>query len=639
MKIDKNTAIGLALMGLMMFGFLWYNMRVGEAQRKAEQAKADSLALVEANAPKPPVVPEMIQPTAQASSRDTMTVARQSQINQDKFGILSPASQGSAQDVLLSNGKIKVTLNTKGGMVKNVELTDGQKRYGTDRNIQLWIDSLSRTKVQFNLSGKGSLGSDYFFFAPSAMQVDASQSAQQLVMKMPSSDPSKYIEFVYSLSPDSYKVDFRINVVGLGDELELASKPINLEWYAVGYANEKGISAERSKSSVFYREMEEDRDYLSESGDRNELVEKKLNWMAFKQDYFSAIVISKDGFKEGAQLAVMVPQDSISNKSFYANLGVQMPGGSNSFIDLSYYFGPNDYKELKSLEVEQLDKVIDYGWGIIGWVNKYCVRPLFWFFSSWIGSFGLIILIVTIIIKTILFPVTWKNFLSSAKMRVLKPEIDEINKKFEGKADAAVEKQQATMALYRQTGVNPFAGCIPVLFQMPILYAMFRFFPAEIVLRGKSFLWADDLAAYDSIFSWTQQIPVLSSVYGNHVSGFTILMCISTFVYSKMSMQNTPAPTQPGMPDMKLMMNLFTFMMLFFFNNQPSGLSIYYFSANMISIGQMWAIKKYFIDEGAIRAKIDSNKKKVKTKSGFMQRLEEAQKLQKQKLAQQAKKK
>jgi YidC/Oxa1 family membrane protein insertase len=228
----------------------------------------------------------------------------------------------------------------------------------------------------------------------------------------------------------------------------------------------------------------------------------------------------------------------------------------------------------------------------------------------------------------VLFPVTWKNFMSSAKMRVLKPEIDEINKKYEGKE--AVEKQAAIMSLYRQTGVSPFAGCIPVLIQMPILYAMFRFFPAEIVLRGKSFLWADDLAAYDSIFKLPFEIPF----YGSHVSGFTLLMTLSTFVYTRMSMSAQPQMAQqPGMPNMNVMMNIFTFMMLFFFNSMPSGLSMYYFVANVISIGQMWAIKKYFIDEAAIRAKIDDNKKKPVKKSSFSQRLEQMQKEQQKKLA------
>jgi YidC/Oxa1 family membrane protein insertase len=354
--------------------------------------------------------------------------------------------------------------------------------------------------------------------------------------------------------------------------------------------------------------------------------------MAFKQDYFTAAVINDQNFKANAELAISVMKDSVSTKRYFANLALPVSGESSN-TTLRFFFGPNDYKVLDALEVSEFDRIIDYGWSIIGIINKYVVRPLFWLFSSWIGSFGLIILLVTIVIKTVLFPVTWKNFLSSAKMRVLKPEIDEINKKYENKPEAAMEKQQAIMGLYRQTGVNPFAGCIPVLLQMPILYAMFRYFPAEIVLRGKSFLWADDLAAYDSIVSWSQNIPILSSIYGNHVSGFTLLMAASTFIYTKMSMSSQPAMTQPGMPNMKVMMNLFTVMMLFFFNNMPSGLSFYYFTANMISIGQMYVIKNYIIDENAIRAKIDENKKKPKKKSSFAERLEQIQKDQQKKLS------
>jgi YidC/Oxa1 family membrane protein insertase len=299
---------------------------------------------------------------------------------------------------------------------------------------------------------------------------------------------------------------------------------------------------------------------------------------------------------------------------------------SNAKAEFQFYLGPNEYKALEASGAAEFTNIIDYGWWIIGYVNKYVVRPLFWFLSDYILSFGLIILIVTIIIKMVLFPITWKNFLSGAKMRVLKPEIDEINKKFEGKDP--MEKQQATMALYRQTGVNPFAGCIPVLLQMPILYAMFRFFPAEIVLRGKSFLWAEDLAAYDSILNLPFNIPF----YGAHVSGFTLLMAASTFVYSKMSMGSQPTMTQPGMPNMKVMMNIFSFMMIFFFNSMPSGLSLYYFTANIISIGQMWAIKKYFVNEDSIREKIEANKKKPKKKGGFAARIEEMQKAQQAKL-------
>lgn len=636
MKFDKNTVIGFTLMVVLLIGFAWYQNGEMKKQAEAEQARLDSLAKVEAANPKPSEPTQTIPTSDQAvivapAANDSASMASASGVLHEKFGILATAVQGEARDIILENNKVKVTLNTKGGMVKMAELTDGYKAYHSKENIRLWSDSLSAMKLAFNLYGKGNFKSDEFIFVPSTDYADAKTAAQSVSMKLSTADPNKYLELIYSLAPDSYQVGMKINVVGMGDDLELGGKPMNLEWFVAGLPNEKGISAERSRCSVYYREMEEDRDYLSETAGDEYVSEKKVNWMSFKQDYFSAAVVSEQGFNSGSLMQVNIPLDSARTKFYYANLGIAMNGGPSTSGDLIFYFGPNDYRELKKVNAAEFDRIIDYGWSIIGTVNRWCVRPLFWFFSSFIGSWGLIILLVTLVIKTVLFPITWKNFMSSAKMRVLKPEIDEINRKFEGKD--AMAKQQATMALYRQTGVNPFAGCIPVLLQMPILYAMFRFFPAEIVLRGKSFLWADDLAAYDSIVSWSQNIPILSSIYGNHVSGFTILMAASTFLYSQMSMGAQPQMAQqPGMPNMKVMMNLFTVMMLFFFNNQPSGLALYYFIANMVSIGQMWAIKKYFINEDAIRAKIDDNKKKPKTKSSFMQRLEDAQKMQQQKL-------
>lgn len=627
MKFDKNTIIGGILMVLLLVGFSWYQGDQMKKRAAAEQLQLDSLAKIEAAKPKV----DTLQVTQIAAAVGDSNAVLSAGANEAKYGILASATFGNDQEVVLENHKVKVTLSTKGGLLKAAELLDNYKVYGKNTNVQLWDDSLSKMKLVFNLYGKGTFKSDEFVFTPSSAYADAKTAAQQLSMKLTTADPTKYIELIYTLTPDAYNVGMKVNVVGMGNEMDLSTNPMKLEWYAVGNANEKGIGAERSKSSVFYRENEEDRDYLSETSADDYITEKPLTWMAFKQDYFSSGVYSTQGFLPGCDLRVSAAQDSSHNKYYWANLGLPLKAETNTSFDLNFYLGPNDYAELNKLDVPEFHRIIDYGWSIIGVVNRYMVRPLFWFFSSFIGSWGLIILLVTLVIKTVLFPITWKNFLSSAKMRVLKPEIDDINKKYEGKAPG--EKQTAMMALYRQTGVNPFAGCIPVLIQMPVLYAMFRFFPAEIVLRGKSFLWADDLAAYDSIFSWTQNIPVLSSIYGNHISGFTIMMCISTFIYTRMSMSAQPAmQQQPGMPNMKVMMNLFTVMMLFFFNNQPSGLALYYFIANMVSIGQMWAIKKYFIDEDAIRAKIDNNKKKPAKKSGFMQRLEEAQKAQKVKL-------
>lgn len=635
MKFDKNTAIGFTLMILLLLGFSWYQAKEQEKLQQEQQAAIDSVAKSTPNIPTPPSVEPVA--TLDNPSKDSLQTALANQAQADKFGVLALASSGEARAVYLHNNKVKLTLNTRGGLFSSAELLDGHKNYTSQENIRLWSEAYSAMKLRLHLAGKGEFTSDEFYFEASENDVDASQTAGTITMRLRSQDPAKYLDIVYTLQPDAYAVDVKVNANGLGNELEMGSKPLQLEWYAAGMNNEKGLAAERTRCSVYYREGEEDRDYLSESDDDSYTAEEPLQWVAFKQDYFTAAVIAKDGFQPGSYMQVNVPEDSVHTKLYQSKLLLAMKGGENAFGEMTFYFGPNDYKELEKLNTDELDRVIDYGWSIIGTVNRYCVRPLFWFFSSFIGSWGLIILLVTLVIKTVLFPITWKNFLSSAKMRVLKPEIDEINKKFEGK-DAA-GKQTATMALYRQTGVNPFAGCLPVLLQMPILYAMFRFFPAEIVLRGKSFLWADDLAAYDSIVSWEQHIPVLSSIYGNHVSGFTILMCISTFIYSKMSMGSQPQMAQqPGMPNMAVMMNLFTVMMLFFFNGQPSGLSLYYFMANMVSIGQMWAIKKYFIDESAIRAKIEANKKKPQTKSNFMQRLEDAQKAQRQKLVQPGKK-
>lgn len=637
--------MGFGLMILMLIGFMIYQTKQAQEHQLAEQQRLDSLAKVESTLPKVEDTLTEIKTAPLEQSEELSDSLKQELRNSQAFqnyGIFANASNGVAKEVVLQNDKVKLTLSTKGGMFTKAELIDGEyKDYHHQENIRLWDDSLSSMKLAFNLQGKGSFSGDHFYFEPSASLVDASTTAGQLTMKLNTDNPAQYLEIIYTLQPDKYNVDVHINTSGLSNELQLAAQPMRFEWKAVGYSNEKGISAERSRSSVFYREMTKDRDYLSETKSDSEITAKPLNWVAFKQNYFSAAVISGSGFSAGSELKIDLAEDSTHTKYYGATLILPTPqAGSATSTPLTFYFGPNDFKILKAMDVEEFDRIIDYGWSIIGTVNRYIVRPLFWFFSSFIGSWGLIILLVTLVIKTVLFPVTWKNYLSSAKMRVLKPEIEEINKRFEGKDDA-VGKQQATMALYRETGVNPFAGCIPVMLQMPILYAMFRYFPAEIALRGKSFLWADDLAAFDVIFSWSQHIPILSSIYGNHISGFTLLMAASTFVYSQMNMGAQPQMVQqPGMPNMKVMMHLFTVMMIFFFNNQPAGLTLYYFIANIVSISQMLVIKKYFIDEDAIRAKIEKNKTKPKkSKSGFMQRLEEAQKMQRQKLEQQQGKK
>jgi len=619
MDFNKNTILGLVLMLALAFGVSWYNAKEAEEAAKVEMSKPAPAT----NAPQ-----KSQSPTPDAAAAKSI-IAGNDQEKINHFGVFGAQAQLKPNQSILENNKIKVSINHQGAVIQNVELKDERyKTYWGKKNIQFWDAASQQMNWTWNDVKKGNQGSWQFVFKASEVTTDA-QGVQSVQLELNNNEGKKF-QVTYKLAPDANTVQCSIANQGLQNTWNQQSGSFQLHWQTAGMHNEKGIQAERSRSSVFFTEMDKDRDYLSENGGDEQVVENRLNWAAFKQNYFSAAVISPNGFLENAKLNVITPEnDTLHTKVFRAELPIDLSTGQ---AQLNFFFGPNEQSLLAATEVKQFDHIIDYGWGIIGWVNKYAIRPLFWLLSSWIGSFGIIILIVTLIIKMVLFPITWKNLLNGAKMRAIKPEIDELNKKFEGKDP--MEKQTATMALYRQTGVNPFAGCIPVLIQMPVLYAMFRFFPAEIALRGQSFLWAEDLAAYDSILNLPFEIPF----YGNHVSLFTLLMTASTFVYTRMSMSSQPNMTQPGMPNMNVMMNLFTFMMLFFFNSMPSGLTMYYFVANVMSIGQMWAIRRYFINEDDIRSKIEDNKKKPNKKSSFQQKLEEMQNAQKKKLEDQKKK-
>ncbi len=621
MEFNKNSIIGLVLMLALAFGVSWYNAKT--AQEEAEQQ-----ALALANQPKE------VKTTSpkQDSTSNAPAQASPSTLPSDaieKYGVFGGQVFEKPGQSVLENDKIKVVINHKGANIQDVTLkSEAYKTYWGKKDIQLFDPAQNQMNWVWKDKNKGEQGSWRFVFK--ANQIVKDERGNQSLTLVLADSTGKQFSVTYTLSSGSHMVQCDVKKTNLDNTWDNAPGGFQLHWQTAGMHNEKGIQSERSRSSIFFTPMGKDRDYLSETAGDEKVVEDKINWMAFKQNYFSAAVISNTGFGENALLRVMSPEnDTLHTKIFNAQLPIDLSTGQ---AQLQFFFGPNEQGLLDATQVAEFDRIIDYGWGIIGWVNKYAVRPLFWFLSSWIGSFGIIILIVTLIIKMVLFPVTWKNLLNGAKMRSIKPELDELNKKFENKDP--MEKQQAQMALYRQLGVSPFAGCIPVLIQMPVLYAMFRFFPAEIVLRGKSFLWAEDLAAYDSILSLPFEIPF----YGAHVSLFTLLMTASTFLYTKMNMSSQPAMTQPGMPNMNVMMNIFTFMMLFFFNSMPSGLTMYYFAANMMSIGQMWAIKKYFINEDSIRAAIEDNKKKPVKKSSFQQRLEEMQNAQKKKLEDQKKK-
>ncbi len=567
---------------------------------------------------------------ANMPSMDSLRQVMAMEENQSRFGIFASAASGSNQELVLENELLTTIINTKGGTFASAVLTKNYRQFWGKEPISLWDPSQHSINLWLDVIGKGNINTGELYFEQANRYLD--EGGDHLELRLNTSDPSSYLAFHYSLAPNSYSVDMTVEMVGLGGKVNFGTAPL-IEWKSAGWHNEKGLEWERQHSAIFYREQGKGRDYLSEGRDDEETLEEPLNWVAFKQNYFSAILINPGSFKSGAILKNNLPldeADTLHTMMYEARVPLDIQAGQSS-TPLEWYFGPNDYKKLKALEVEEVDRIIDYGWWIFGWVNRTMVRPIFNWLYTYIGSVGLVIIILTFLIKLLLFPITWKNFLSSAKMRVLKPELDELTSKHKD----PMEKQQAQMALYRQTGVSPFAGCLPTLLQMPILYAMFRFFPAHITLRGKEFLWADDLGAYDSILKLPFDIPL----YGDHVSGFTLMMAVSTFFYTRMSSANMPTASQPGMPNMKVIMNLFPFMMLFFFNNFAAGLSFYYFIANVISILQMLAIKKYFVNEDKIRAKIEKNKQKPKKESSFQKRLQDMQKVQQEKTKNQKRKK
>ncbi len=625
--MDKNSTIGIVLIFAIILG--WTMWKAPSAEEQARMAaQADSLAqielvekerlaeeaLQEASIPNETagqVDPSIPLDSAELAQKDSIAALEAN----SKFGIFRGAATGNAQEVVLQNDLIEMKLSTLGAGPTDVILKN-YKRYhptGNGELVQLFDPDSNRFSYRFTADGHLINSSDLYFELED-------QSSSKATFRA-NAGAGKYIELSYRLEEGSYMVEHEVNVIGLADEVN--PNNLSLNWQIAGYKNEKGLDFERQSSSVFYRYNNEDREYLSETSSETEELTAKSNWIAFKQKFFTVAMIHDKGFSgNGSTISIIPCEDTLHTKSYQAQLYFDQRADATVSIPMRFYLGPNHIQTLEATEIEQFHKVIDIGWGIFGWMNRWVVIPLFNWLSGFGWGYGIIILVLTFIIKGALFPITWKNYMSSAKMRVLKPEIAALTEKFKDKDP--MKKQQATMDLYRKTGVNPMAGCLPALLQMPILYAMFRFFPSSIELRQQSFLWADDLSNYDSILDLPFEIPF----YGTHVSLFTLLMAASTFFYTRMN--SSQMPTQPGMPNMKVIMTLFPFMMLFIFNSFSSGLSYYYLLANLISIAQMIIIKKFLIDEDKIKLQLEENRKKPKKKSRWMQRMEEIQKQQEQ---------
>jgi YidC/Oxa1 family membrane protein insertase len=614
--MDKNTIIGFVLMFALLMGYNWYTAPTEEELAQMELAEAEAEAALKAQALQVDNIQEnrlteelMYENSLRNIELDSLGGFAISDELLKKYGPLSLAVVGQDQEYRLKSSVLDLKLDSRGGLPISAVLTDGNVRSRDGEAIELWDPNRSSIDLYFDVPGTGRIKmTDLYFKSKSQTDSTIYLSAESKAGK---------IEVRHIL--EGYELGTKITFIGL-DGIVLPEQ--KLVWSATGLRNEKGLDWERQHTSIFYKEEGRGRDYLSEGRSDEETIEYNLEWIAFKQDFFSAIVSVDGGFEKGAILSnQLFEEDTTSTLLFSAELPMAANSlGGTMEHNLSFYFGPNDLELLNATGLTEIGKVIDYGWWIFGWVNRNFILPLYNYLNSHLMSAGLIILIITLIIKMFLFPITWKNFMSSAKMKMLRPQIEQIN---EDHPEDKVARQQSTMELYRNSGVNPMAGCLPALLQMPILYAMFRFFPANIDLRGKSFLWADDLAAYDSIVDLPFEIPM----YGAHISGFTVLMAISIFFYMRMTTAGQPPqPKQAGMPDMKMIQNFIPFTMLFFFNKFAAGLSLYYLAANLVSIGQMLIIKRYFIDEDKILAEIDENVKNPKKKSAFQERLAEMQK-------------
>jgi YidC/Oxa1 family membrane protein insertase len=606
-KIDLNSIIGFVL----IFGILiWimYQNQPTEAQIKADKAKKEQAA-IQAKKQAATAVPVVLDSVQKA------------QVSAALGNFSYSASLPSAKDTVttIENELIRIKVANKGGQIVSATLKNQERfKKGSKELVSLIEKNNAQLNINLSTQDNRTLSTKDLYFQPTLTK---NGKDQLLTMRLKSSETA-YLEYQYVLKADNYMLDFSIQTQGLQSVLN-TSKGVNLEWDMKTLRNEKGVDYENRYTEIYFAYEDDKYDYVGQ-GDSKTEAPTKVSYVAYKQHFFSTILITDKPFEKAdlssANLVHDAAKDTLYTKQFKSIIPLKFERGELDYA-MHLYMGPTDYNTLKSYN-KNLEHVISLGWGVFGWINKFIFIPLFGFLSSFI-AYGIAIIVFTILIKIAMSPITYKSFLSQAKMKVLRPEINELNEKF--KKDA-MKKQQETMKLYSKAGVNPMAGCIPALIQLPFMYASFQFFPSAFELRQKSFLWADDLSSFDEIAKLPFHIPF----YGDHISLFPILAAIAIFFYMKMTSgdQQMAAPQQEGMPDMAKMMKMMIYisplMMLFFFNNYGSGLSLYNFISNLITIGIMIVIKRYVVDEKKIHAQIQENKlKEPKKKGRFQQKMQE----------------
>jgi YidC/Oxa1 family membrane protein insertase len=644
--MDKNTIIGIILIFAIFIGFSIYNSnRLNKSYEKVisvadslyaegdlENARAEYINALRFKPNQPEVVAKVNELNRQlgfsglAEKSDSLVseTAKENPVEKQviksvsdssQYGAFGASTSGDTGLITLENNKIRLEISPKGGRVYSALIKD----YSTYDSLPLVLFSGDSTVFGFNFFtvDNKAVQTNNLFFRPVSQNryYLADKQPQSVVLQLPAGE-NKYIEYKYTLAPDKYMVDFDVTFKSMNDVIASNQNSLTLDWRMYIPQQEKGRQNEESYTRIQYKYYQDEVEGMKQR-QQKELekadINTKLSWVAFQDQFFSSVLITKDFFLNGSVSSTRTNTSTKYIRYFTSELGVPFSSGPETTIGMKMYYGPNHISTLRK-EGMELDKLVFLGRNIIGWINRFIIIPVFNWLERYISSYGLIILILTIIIKIVLLPLTFKSYQSQAKMQVLKPLAEEIAKKYPKQEDA-MKKQQATMDMYKRAGVNPMGGCLPMLLQMPILFAMFRFFPVSIELRQEAFLWASDLSTYDSILSLPFKIPM----YGDHVSLFTLLMTISTIITTKMS-GTTAGQDQPGMKAMTYMMPV---MFMLIMNNLSSGLTYYYFLANIITYFQN-LISKRFIDEKKVLATLEENKKKPLKKSKWQQKLDEA---------------
>ena len=609
-KLDLNSIIGFVLISGILIWMLWSNAPTPEELKEKEKKEQ-----VEKQAKEVKTLTSTVAATPVADS--VKTAAAQAQLGSFGYSATLPSATDAVTEI--KNDLLSLKISNKGGYITEATVLGfDQFEKNSKKAVQLIKENNASLDVTLHTTDNRTLHTKDMYFEP---KLTTEGKNQVLTMQL-KAGPDQFLEYRYVLKPNEYMLDFAIRSQGL-EKVVNTAKPLDIEWQLKTFRNEKSVSYENRYTEIVFEYEDGKDDYLNAARDSEDEA-KDVSYIAFKQHLFTSILLTDTKFKtakfKSDNLVDDEKVDTIFTKNFTAQVPLEFKNGAINY-NMNWYYGPAKYQILNDYD-RNLDEIMPLGWGIFGWINRYIFIPVFGLISSIGVGYGLAIILFTILVRIVMSPVTYKSYLSQAKMKVLRPEIAELNEKFK---DNPMKKQQETMKLYSKAGVNPMAGCLPALMQLPVFYALFQFFPSMFDLRQKSFLWADDLSSYDSIY----QLPFHIPFYGSHVSLFPILASIAIFFYMKMTTgdQAMSTPPQEGMPDMgkimKIMIYISPLMMLFFFNNYASGLSLYYFISNLITIGIMLVIKNYIVKEDKIHAQIQENKTKEKKESKFQRKMRE----------------